>query len=96
MQEVETWERTAQILEVVYNVLLVIVPILVGLSIVTVSGASTVATIRKVAGYEKTLFDSPEDILVKALAKRANKKPEEVQEYVYKKIVEIETALKKE
>lgn len=78
MEQIDLWQATPEWLELVFNVLLLIIPALAAVAITTASGATVVATVQKSWKLIRPAIDEPTDPLILLLASRIGWTPEQV------------------
>jgi len=88
--ELNIWSESSEWLEIVYNVLLLVIPALAGLAATSVFGAGLIRSIKLFwREWLRPALDDPTDPLVKLIAERTGRKPEDVSKWLTERIDEV-------
>lgn len=85
----EIWNGTEWYVQLVFNVLLLILPTLIGLAIVNASGAKLVDTVRMLLNAIRPAIDEPGDPLIVLIAAKTGRKAEDVSDLLVGKVDEV-------
>lgn len=72
----ELWNGTSELVQIVFNILIAILPVLAGVAVTSVTGAAMVNAIKRL--YKEIVrpaIDEPGDLIIGVLAKRLGKDP---------------------
>lgn len=78
MSDISIWTESSTWLEIVFNVLLVLLPTLAGAAALSVGGLRVLAWARDAYRTLRPWIDEPGDPLIKAIAEKTGRKPEDV------------------
>ncbi len=92
----EIWSETAWYVQLIFNVLLLVLPTLIGLAVVSAGGAKVVDTVRMLAKSIRPAIDEPTDPLVALLAERTGRRPETVRDFLTGNLDQIVALLPQE
>lgn len=82
MEPFNLWNESAWYLELIYNVLLFVLPTLAGAAVSTVFGAGVVRAFKWLWRTFRPLVDEPTDPLVVRIARESGKSPEFVSTFL--------------
>lgn len=78
----ELWNNTNTILEVVYNMLLIVLPVLAGLAATTAFGAGLIRTVRWAWGVMRPAVDEPTDPAIVWLSEKTGRTATWLSEFI--------------
>ena len=82
MSDISIWGDSARWLEIVFNVLLIVLPTLAGAAALTVGGLRTLKLARDAWRLLRPLVDQPTDTLVRLIAQQTGRPAEQVSEFL--------------
>ena len=85
----EIWNGTEWYLQLVFNILLVILPALIGLAVISASGRKTVSTIKMLFKSFRKAVDEDHDPLIVLIAAKTGYKPQQVSDLLVTKVDEV-------
>lgn len=88
--DLNIWNESSEWLEIVYNILLLVIPALATLAATSVFGAGLVRSIKIfLREWARPAMDEPTDPLVKLIAERTGRKPDVVSKWAVERIDDI-------
>ena len=85
----EIWNSTEWYVQLIFNVLLFVLPTLVGLAVANVFGAKVVTTARMLLKAIRPAIDEPGDPFIVMIAAKTGYKPKEVSDLLVTKVDEV-------
>lgn len=82
MNDFTIWHESAWWLEVVFNVLIVLLPTLAGAAVLAAGGLRTITVVRDGWRKLRPLVDEPSDLIVRQIAERTGRDPQQVSAFI--------------
>ena len=90
METINLWSESSWWLELVFNVLMLVLPTLAALAAASVFGASVIRAIKTIwREWLRPALDEPTDPLVKIIADKTGRKPETVSKWLTESIDDV-------